>query len=350
MINGYIDFRSDTVTHPTPAMRRAMAEAEVGDDVWGDDRTVKRLEQMSAERMGHEAGLFVASGTMGNIVALLTHCRRGEEVIAGDRSHIVTEEQGGMAALGGLMAHPISTRPDGRLDLEDIQGALRGDDPHWARTRLICIENTQNQAGGIPLDPNYMRSVAALARRNGLKLHVDGARIFNAAVALGVPADALTRDADSVMFCLSKGLSAPIGSVLCGSKEFIAEAYRSRKVVGGAMRQVGVLAAAGIVALETMVDRLAEDHANARRLAEGLSDTPGFEVELERVRTNMVYFDLASDVSIDGQEVERRMASRGVRVAAVSPRRFRAVTHAWVTADEVDRALLAFRAVLTDRS
>ena len=346
MINGYIDLRSDTVTHPTPAMREAMAKAEVGDDVFGDDRTVKHLEEMAAERMGHQAGLFVASGTMGNLVAVLTHCGRGHEVIAGDSSHTLNNEQGGMAALGGVVPRAVPNQPDGTLRLEDVESAIQDDDPHHARTRLICLENTQNATGGMPLDAAYTRSVAALARRYGLKLHLDGARIFNAAVALGVPVADLARDADSVTFCLSKGLSAPVGSVLCGSQDFIAEARRARKVVGGGMRQAGVLAAAGIVGLEAMVERLAEDHANAKRLAEGLADTPGFVVDPDRVRTNMVYFELAPDVEIDALEMERRLAERRVLLFAVGRRRFRAVTHAWVTTGEIDGALLAMQTAL----
>ena len=346
MINGCIDLRSDTVTHPTPAMREAMAMAEVGDDVLGDDRTVKRLEEMAAERLGHPAGLFVPSGTMGNLVAVLTHCGRGHELIAGDRSHTLNHEQGGAAALGGVVLRAVPNQPDGTLRLEDVEDAIQDEDPHHARTRLICLENTQNAAGGIPLDAAYTKSMAALARRHGLRLHIDGARIFNAAIALGAPVSDLARDADSVTFCLSKGLSAPVGSVLCGSKEFIAEALRARKVVGGAMRQAGVLAAAGIVALDTMVDRLAEDHANAKRLAEGLADTPGFAVDVDRIRTNMVYFDLAPDVRIDAPEVERRLAGRRVLLFAVGKRRFRAVTHAWVTQVEIDQALLTLRTVL----
>jgi threonine aldolase len=348
VINGKIDLRSDTVTHPTPAMREAMAKAEVGDDVFGDDPTVRRLEERAAERLGHAAGLFVASGTMGNLVALLAHCGRGDEVIAGDQSHTIGHEQGGMAALGGIVPHAIPNQPDGTLRLEDIEAAIQPDDPHSARTRLICIENTHNAMGGAPLTAEYTRAVARLAQRRGLKLHVDGARIFNAAIALGVPVSDLTRDADSIMFCLSKGLSAPIGSVVCGSKEFIHAARRARKVVGGGMRQVGVLAAAGLVALDTMVDRIVGDHANAKRLAEGLADTPGFVVDPDRVRTNMVYFDLAPEVTIDAPEVERRLADRDVLLFAVGKRRFRAVTHAWVTSEEIDRALLAFRSVLAN--
>ena len=348
MINGKIDFRSDTVTQPTPAMREAIAQAEVGDDVFGDDPTINQLEEMSAERLGYEAGLFVSSGTMGNLVALLTHCRRGDEVIAGSQSHTIGHEQGGMAALGGIVPHPIPNQPDGTLRLEDIEDAIQEDDPHNARSRLISIENTQNAMGGAPLSVEYTRSVAALARQHGLRLHIDGARIFNAAVALGVPVSELTRDADSATFCLSKGLSAPVGSVLCGSNDFIREAHRMRKVVGGGMRQAGVLAAAGIVALETMVDRMAHDHANARRLAEGLARTPGYVVDLDKVRTNMIYFDLAPDIAIDAPEVERRLAERGVLLFATGKRRFRAVTHAWVENDEIDRALPVLRDVLLD--
>jgi len=345
VINGYIDLRSDTVTHPTAAMREAMARAEVGDDVFGDDRTVQRLEALAAERVGHEAAVFVASGTMGNLVALLTHCRRGDEVIAGAATHIINNEQGGMAALGGIVPRPIPDQPDGRLRLDDIEQALREDDPHLARTRLVCLENTHNARGGVPLDVAYTQSVAALAKRLGLLFHIDGARIFNAAVALGVPVSDLTRDADSVTFCLSKGLSAPVGSVLCGPQDFIAEARRARKVLGGSMRQVGVLAAAGIVALETMVDRLAEDHANAKHLAEGLADTPGLVVDPDRVKTNMVYFDLSPEVMLDAAAVGRALAERAVLIDLAGRRRFRAVTHAWVSAQEIDRALLAFRAV-----
>ncbi|MBI3946356.1 MAG: low-specificity L-threonine aldolase [Armatimonadetes bacterium] len=346
VVNGYVDLRSDTVTQPTPAMREAMARAEVGDDVFNDDPTVHRLEEMAAARMGQEAGLFVASGTMGNLAALLTHCRRGDEVIAGDRSHTITSEQGGMAALGGLVPRPLPNQPDGTLRLEEIEAAIHGEDTHHARTRLVTIENTHNFVGGVALDAAYTRAVADLSRRRRLKLHIDGARIFNAAVALGVPAADLVGGADSVTFCLSKGLSAPVGSVLCGTREFIAEARRARKVLGGGMRQVGVLAAAGIVALQTMVDRLAEDHANARRLAEGLAAMPGFVVDLSRIQTNIVFFDLSPDVPMDAPEVQQRVARQGVLLMAMGRRRFRAVTHAGVTAEEIGRALTAVAKVM----
>lgn len=349
MINGYIDLRSDTVTHPTAAMREAMANAELGDDVFGDDPTVLRLQEMAAERMGHEAALLVSSGTMGNLCAVLTHCGRGHEVIAGESSHLINNEQGGMAALGGLIPRAVPNQPDGSMRLDDVADAIQADDQHLARSGMISLENTNNSLGGAVLDAKYTRALAELAKRHDLKFHIDGARIFNASTVLGVPVSDLTKDADSVSFCLSKGLSAPVGSLLCGSKEFVDEAFRVRKVLGGGMRQAGVIAAAGIVALETMTDRLAEDHANAKRLAQGLADTIGFTLDPERVQSNMVYFALAPDVSIDTAEVRRRLLKQGVRVGG-GERGFRAVTHAWVSTEEIDRALLALRTILTSNS
>ena len=259
-----VDLRSDTLTRPTDAMSRAMAAADVGDDVFGEDPTVNRLEEMAADRMGKEAALFVASGTMGNLVSLLTHCARGEEIILGSFAHTFYFEQGGSAAVGGIHPRTLPNQPDGTLTVSDIEGAVRPDNVHFPRTRLIVLENTHNLCGGHPLDIDYMRAVGDIARRHSLKIHVDGARFFNAAVALDVPAAKLAADADSVSFCLSKGLAAPVGSVVCGNHDFIAEARRARKILGGGMRQAGVLAAAGIVALNEMVDRLADDHANAR--------------------------------------------------------------------------------------
>ena len=280
-----VDLRSDTITKPTPAMRRAMAEAEVGDDVFGDDPTVQQLEALAATRMGKEAGLFVASGTMGNLVSLLAQCGRGDEVILGDQAHTYMYEQGGTAALGGIHPRVLKNQPDGTLDLDEIVAAIRDPgNPHFPRTKLITVENTHNRCGGSPLSVAYMRSVGALAKQYGLLFHVDGARIFNAAIALGVDVRTLVADADSVTFCLSKGLAAPVGSVVCGSKAFIAEARRARKVVGGGMRQVGVIAAAGIVALTQMVERLADDHTNATALAAGLAALPGIQVEDVPVR------------------------------------------------------------------
>lgn len=350
MLNGYIDLRSDTVTQPTPEMRKAMYEAELGDDVFGDDPTVNRLEELSAAKMGKEAAIFVASGTMGNLVSLLTHCGRGDEVIVGSEAHIFRYEAGGSSALGGIAQFQIPNNADGTLPLNQVEAAIRGSDQHEPRTRLIAIENTHNRCGGTVLPPQYMREVRALADRRGLPVHLDGARIFNAAVALGVDVKELTQYVDSVTFCLSKGLSAPVGSVICGSKDFIARARRIRKQLGGGMRQAGILAAAGIVALEKMIDRLADDHANARRLAEGLADMPGFIIDLDRVQTNILFFELAPDVKVDADVVTQRMLEQKVKLIGpgVHFRRFRAVTHAWVDRADIDHTLLAFRNAVKD--
>ncbi len=335
-----IDLRSDTVTLPTREMRQAMMEAEVGDDVYGEDPTVNRLQALAAELTGKEAALFVTSGTQGNMVSLLSHCGRGDEVIVGDRSHTYLYEQGGMAQLGGIHPRVIPNRPDGTLDPEDIVNAIRPNNIHFPRTRLVVLENTHNFCYGSPLTPEYTRTIGELVHERGLKLHIDGARIFNAAVALGVDVKELAAPADSITFCLSKGLSAPVGSVVCGSREFIEEAKRVRKVLGGGMRQAGVIAAAGIVALTQMVDRLAEDHANARRLAEGLAHIPGFEVELERIRTNIVYFDVVNGAT--AAEVAERAKEAGVLVLALGPYRIRAVTHYGIEAHHIDEALNVF--------
>lgn len=341
-----VDLRSDTITKPTPAMRRAMAEAEVGDDVFGDDPTVQQLEALAAARMGKEAGLFVASGTMGNLVSLLAQCGRGDEVILGDQAHTYMYEQGGTAALGGIHPRVLKNQPDGTLDLEEIVAAIRDPgNPHFPRTKLITVENTHNRCGGSPLSVAYMRSVGALAKQYGLLFHVDGARIFNAAIALGVDVRTLVADADSVTFCLSKGLAAPVGSVVCGSKAFIAEARRARKVVGGGMRQVGVIAAAGIVALTQMVERLADDHTNATALAAGLAALPGIQVEDVPVRTNIVYFNVVRP-DLNAAQLVARLAEQGVRLLSVGPRRIRAVTNYHVTAELISSALATFRAVL----
>jgi threonine aldolase len=338
--NGLIDLRSDTVTHPTQAMRAAMANARVGDDVFGDDMTVIELEEFAAELLGYEASLFVASGSMGNLVALLTHCERGSEAIVGNLSHVFLHEQGGMAALGGIMANKIPNQPDGTLRLDDIIDAIRDDDVHHPRTRLICLENTQNSCGGVPLTPDYMRRVSDLARSRGLKVHLDGARLANAAVAQGLPLKTLTKGADSTMICLSKGLCAPIGSILAGSRDFIAEARRNRKLVGGGMRQVGVLAAPGLVALKSMIERLAEDHANAQRLAEGLRGIPGIELKTPKPQTNMVYFRLAESSNVTPAELIEQMRKRGILAD------LRLVTHRWINSEDVANVLTAFREIM----
>ena len=338
-----IDLRSDTVTLPTPAMRKAMAEAVVGDDVFGEDPTVNRLQDMAAQRMGKEAGLFVASGTMSNLVALLTHCQRGDEVILGDRGHTFLYEAGGSASLGGIHHYALPNQPDGTLRLEDIQSAIRDEaNPHYPHTRLICLENTHNRCGGACLPPEYTDAVGELARSHGIKVHLDGARVFNAAVALGVHVHDLTRSVDSVGFCLSKGLSAPVGSVLCGDAAFIADARRWRKAVGGGMRQCGVLAAAGIVALEQMVDRLAEDHANAHRFSEGIASVPGIVIDPAKVRTNIVIFEVASP-RISNVQLVTAMRARGVQVMPFGATQIRVVTHYGIDALQIDQAIAAIR-------
>src|SRR5512138_2046278 len=285
----YVDLRSDTVTKPTPEMREAMAEAEVGDDVYRDDPTVNRLERLAAEMLGKEASLFVPSGTMGNLLALLVHCQRGDEVIVGNLSHIYLNEAGGMATLGGIQPCPLQNQNDGTLLLDDIRTSIRTEDVHHPITRLICLENTQNVCGGVPLTPAYTRQVAELARGHGLSLHIDGARIFNSAVAQNVSVKEMVEPADSVMFCLSKGLASPIGSMLVGSHRFITRARHLRKMLGGGMRQVGIVAAAGIISLEKMVNRLADDHVRAKKLADGLRHVKGLIVDDGSPHSNMVY-------------------------------------------------------------
>ncbi|MBW1699282.1 MAG: low-specificity L-threonine aldolase [Deltaproteobacteria bacterium] len=340
-----IDLRSDTITKPTDAMRRAMATAEVGDDVFGEDPTVNRLEEMAAERLGKEAALFVASGTMGNLVCQLTHCARGEEVIMGELAHIMTSEQAGAAALGGIQPRTIPNQPDGKLSLDDIETAIRPDNIHCPRTRLIALENTHNRCYGSPLEVEYVEAVAQLAHSRGLRLHIDGARIFNAAVALGVEARKLVDKADSVTFCLSKGLAAPVGSVICGSREFIQEARRVRKVLGGGMRQAGILAAAGIVALNEMVQRLAEDHDNARRLAEGLAEMNGIEIDPSRIKTNILFFEIKRD-DLTSEQLISQLNRQGVRMGARTPKIIRAVTNYHIKKEDIDHALGVLKRVL----
>ena len=346
--DGLIDLRSDTVTRPTPAMRAAMAAAEVGDDVFDDDPTVHRLQEMAAALTGHEAALFMASGTMANLVAVLTHCPRGAEAILGNKSHMFLNEVGGLAAVAGVQACTLPNQPDGTLRLADIEDNIRDDDVHHPRTRLVCLENTQNVCGGLPLSAAYVRQVADLAHSRGLKLHVDGARLFNAAVAQGVSAADLARPADTVMFCLSKGLSAPIGSMLCGSSDFIGEARRNRKLVGGGMRQVGVLAAAGIVALESMIERLEDDHANARLLAQGLGGIPNIVLDAPEPATNMVYLRLGPKAPCGPVELARRVRPHGLVLDTDPSPRMRLVTHYWVNAADVQRAVSLLRDALAN--
>jgi threonine aldolase len=343
-----IDLRSDTVTQPTPAMRRAMGRAEVGDDVFGEDPTVRRLEELAAERLGKAAALFVASGTMGNLLAVLVQAERGE-ILLGDSCHIRLNECGGHARVAGSPAWPLATDRFGRLSPADVGGSIHGENIHHARTRLLCLENTHNFCGGTCLTAAETEAMVRPARKAGLKAHLDGARIFNAAAALGTTAAKLAAPFDSVMFCLSKGLCAPVGSMLCGSKEFIAEARARRKMLGGGLRQAGVLAACGIIAITEMTKRLAEDHANARRLAENLAGLSGVFVDMETVQTNMVMLSYRGPRARDAHWLQGELARRGV-LALVLPMggepRIRLVTHHDVSRRDVDRAIAAAGRIL----
>lgn len=340
-----IDLRSDTMTQPTEGMREAMAKAEVGDDVFNEDPTLHRLQDIAAEKLGMEAALFLPSGTMGNLVSLLTHCGRGDEIILGDRSHIFLNEVGGISALGGIHPHTVPNLDDGTIPLEAMENAIRHNDVHYPSTRLICLENTQNYCFGSPLTPQYMDSVAELADKYGLKVHVDGARIFNASTALSIDVKELTRQADSVMFCLSKGLSAPVGSVICGTRDWVGKARKWRKMVGGGMRQAGHLAAAGIVALETLVDRLAEDHQNARILAEGLKELPGIMIDPEKNPTNILFFKLNHPM-VTPKGFLKQMDSEGVKLLLMEGGVFRAVLNRMVTSEHTKSALQTAESIL----
>ena len=341
-----IDLRSDTVTHPTDAMRDAMASAQVGDDVYGEDPTVLQLQELAAELTGKQAGLFVASGTMGNVVATLVHTGRGDEVICGLQSHLYLNEQGAMAALSGVQARPLREQPDGTLALNEIEDSIRIEDDHHPVTRLVAIENTHNLCGAVPLTAAYTHAVGELVRRQGIRLHLDGARLFNAAVSLNTSASDLAAPAHSVCICLSKGLSAPVGSVLCGSSDFIRAARRARKVLGGGMRQAGVLAAAGIVALTTMVEQLGKDHDNAKVLARMLSSVPGVVLDDNAATTNMVYFHLDDRIPHHVSEVSGALKKEGVLLDVVSNRGFRAVTHHGVSKEMVVSAVAVLNDVL----
>ncbi|MFW6074236.1 MAG: GntG family PLP-dependent aldolase [Chloroflexota bacterium] len=339
------DLRSDTVTKPTESMRKAMAEAEVGDDQYGEDPTVLALEQRAAEMLGKEAALFVASGTMGNLAALLTHCGRGDEVILGNESHILWFESGGAAALGGMPFNVLPNDAIGRLDLDDVERAIRPQ-PRlgYPRTGAIAIENTQNRCGGTILPVEYLRDLSELAASHNVPVHMDGARIFNAAVGSDTPVDVIASYADSVQFCLSKGLGAPVGSIIAGSAEFVQGAKASRKILGGAMRQAGVIAAAGLVALDSMVDVLADDHRRARALAEGLAQIDGVTIDLEAVQSNIVIFSVAPHY--DHAAFVEEMKRHGVFISNYGHRGLRMVTHHQVGDDAVEAALAAARSIL----
>jgi threonine aldolase len=337
-----IDLRSDTVTMPSPAMRQAMAACPLGDDVFGEDPTVNELEALAARVTGMEAGLFVSSGTMGNLGSLLAHCQRGQEVILGDESHIYHYENGSASAVGGMVMHPVRTNPDGTLPLDQLEGAIHQPAHnyhfyHWAPPGVICLENTHNRCGGAIVPPSYFAEVAAIARKHSLPVHLDGARLFNAAVASGRPVTDWTTQVSSVQLCLSKGLAAPVGSLICGSAPFVDRARRMRKILGGGMRQAGVIAAPGIVALTEMVSRLAEDHAHARILAEGVARLPGIALDLAAVQTNIVVFRLPGVA--EAEKLQAAVAEAGLLISDFGGGRLRMVTHYGISRDDCARAV-----------
>ena len=339
-----IDLRSDTVTQPTAAMRRAMAEAEVGDDVYGEDPTVNRLEAAAASRLGKEAGLFVTSGTQANLVSALSWCARGDEAIMGIDAHLLVNEMGAIATFGGVQMRPVANDRRGMLDPEAVEASISPPAGMFPRTTLLCLENTHNRGNGAAFTVDELRPVVDVARSRGMAVHLDGARIWNASIALGVPVAELASVADSVTFCLSKGLSCPVGSVVTGSAEFIARARRVRKMAGGGLRQGGIIAAAGLVALDTMVERLSDDHANAKRLAVGLSGMPGIELDPGAVETNIVYAELTDG---RGPELAEALKARGV----LTNGRFnwvRLVTYNGITAEDVDEALDVIDSVMRE--
>lgn len=346
-IHPSVDFRSDTVTWPTDEMRAAMAAAEVGDDVYGEDPTVSALEDLAAAMLGKEAGLFVTSGTQGNLIAALSHAQRGDEAIMGEDAHTYCWEAGGMAVLGGITPRPLPTDSRGRMDLAQIRGSIREDDPHLPTSRLILLENSSGGNHGAAIEPEYFEAVQAIAQDHHLKTHLDGARLFNAATALQCDPAAITQWVDSVSICLSKGLCAPVGSVLVGSRDFIKTARRNRKLLGGGMRQAGVLAAAGMIALKTMSQRLQADHDNAQRLAQGLATIPGIEINPAQVETNMVFFALADGLSLSSTDlVSRLKQDYGLHIGGYHHRTLRAVTHYWIQPPQVDQLIAAIRAIV----
>ena len=343
-----IDLRSDTVTHPTDAMRRAMAEAEVGDDVYGEDPSINRLEARAAELLGKEAGLLTASGTMSNLIAGLTYCQRGDEIIMGDQAHMFWNESAGVSALAGAQVRLVPNDDQGRIDPRDLADAIRPrGNVHMPPTTMVCLENTHNRCSGGVLTPEDTKGIADVAHNAGASVHLDGARVFNAAVALEVPPNELVKDVDDVSFCLSKALSCPVGSVLCGSEGFIGNARRWRKMIGGGMRQAGVLAAAGLVALDTMIERLADDHANARRLAQGLANIEGLSVDPDSIQTNIVIFEIDASVG-SATEVIQALAQAGVKVTPSRAQSLRMVTHRHIDSADVDEALARVAKVVVE--
>ena len=334
-----IDLRSDTVTQPTDEMRRAMAAAEVGDDVFGEDPSINELQERAAAVLGKEAGLLTSSGTMSNLISTLAYSSHGDEIVMGDQAHMFWNESAGQAALAGVQTRLVPNDSQGRMDPDDVAAAIRPPgNLHFPRTSMLCLENTHNRCSGGVLTPEDTKSVCDVAHEAGVPVHLDGARIFNAAIALEVPAAELVREVDDLSFCLSKSLSCPVGSVLVGSQEFIDNARRWRKMLGGGMRQAGVLAAAGLVALDTMVDRLAEDHQNARRLAHGLANIDGLNVDPEQIQTNIVFFEVDAKLGTAADMIAA-LERQDVKVSYPGKQSIRMVTHRHITAEDIEEAL-----------
>ena len=336
-----IDLRSDTVTLPTKEMREAISNAELGDDVFQEDPTINNLEKLAAKKFNKEAAIFLPSGTMANLVAVLTHCNRGDEVMLGDQSHTFLYEAGGISSFGGVHSRQLKNHNDGTIRLNDIKNAIRKKDVHFPPSRLICLENTHNRCFGMPLETNYVNEVADIAKNNDMSVHVDGARIFNAAVATGSTVADLTKNVDSVSFCLSKGLSAPSGSLLCGDKNFIHRARFNRKALGGGMRQAGILAAAGVVAIDIMSAKIIEDHRNAKALAVGIAKIDGIIIETEKIKTNIIYFKL-DHPKINSESLLNIMSKKNIRFFELGPNWFRLVTHSGISKENIDYVISEF--------
>jgi len=338
-IKEFIDLRSDTVTLPTEEMLEAIRNAELGDDVLGEDPTVNRLEQMAAAKLGKEAALLVTSGTQANLVSLMSNTNRGELVILESESHMYWYEVGGISSIAGLLPWPVRSKR-GALDPLDVEAAIRPRNIHFPEPALVCVENTHNRHGGAVVTPDELRLISEAAKGHGLRVYMDGARIFNAAVALKVDVKELAKHVDNLMFCLSKGLSCPVGSVVVGTGEFIEKARKVRKVLGGGMRQAGIIAASGIIALEKMIDRLEEDHVNAKRLAEGIAKVDGIVVDLERVQTNMVVLDI-SGLGVSDERFLSRLGENGVLASTIGKNKVRMVTHRGIEKEHVEKAIVA---------
>jgi len=337
----YIDLRSDTVTLPTKQMRDFIYNAQVGDDVYGEDPSINRLEKMAAEMFGKEAAIFVTSGTQGNQICVMSHTQPGDEIILEEKCHIITYEVGGIGRLAGVQAKLIRGK-HGIMDPSDIEAAIREDDIHFPKTKLISLENTHNRAGGTVIPPDILKGTYKVAKKHNIPIHMDGARIFNAASYLNQPVKEIAKYADSVMFCLSKGLCAPVGSVIVGSKDFITRARKFRKMLGGGMRQAGFMAAAGIVALEQMTSRLSEDHENARLLAQGLRDIPGITIDMDTVQTNIVICDI-SGLKMTASEFSAKLYEKGIRVNGGNSTMVRFVTHYWIKRDDIEATIEAVK-------